>query len=210
MQGKRRVTLAAGAVVAAGALAVPAIAGPPPTTIAVGDDFFDPSNATQLAESSTNWAWNDDIDDDHNVRQDDKLFNSGSPTDNPGASYQVNLPSGSFHYYCTEHGSKNGGMDGTVKVKPIAGGISADGFPVIWGNNFATAHHYDVQFKVGNGKWKNWRKDTIDTSGLFGDGDVPVDVKPGKTYRIRARTEAMNNPDRRSDWSPTLKVIVET
>lgn len=43
----------------------------------------------------------------------------------------------------------------------------------------------------------------------FGQNDKPVDVKPGKTYRFRARSEKSAKPDKHSGWSPGFKVDVE-
>lgn len=205
MQGMSRVTIAALVVVFAGALAVPATAGPPPTPVDVGDDFFNPSNATQLAESSTTWFWNDDVEHKHDVLQDDKLFKSGPPTNNPSTVFGVSLPAGTYHYYCTTHGSRNGsGMDGTVKSRLALGGLSAESVPVTWGNNLVDVEpQYDVRFKVGSGKWKNWLKNTQLGSSQFGAGDEPVNLKPGKTYKLQARTENAANDERRSGWSPT-------
>ena len=109
-----------------------------------------------------------------------------------------------------EHGTKQQRHDGNVKVKPIPGGISAKVFPVIWGNNLEIETQFDVRFKVGNGEWKNWAQEHQLWANVFGAGDEPVNVKPGKTYEIQARTENVDNEEKRSGWSPTLKVEVET
>ena len=207
MQG-RRVTLAAVVgTLASGAFASAAMAGPPPTAINVADDVFDSDNETQILESSTFWNWDDSVTNEHNVRQDDKLFYSGQPTDDPGASYNAGIASGKYHYYCTAHGSSRGGMDGVIKVTPISAPIDDDSFQVLWGqDNVKVPAQYDVQYHTGNGKWKDWIKNTTRTSRTFGANDKPVDVKPAKTYSFRARTEARADPTRASGFSPVLEV----
>ncbi len=146
----------------------------------------------------------------HNVRQDAKLFYSGPTTSNPNASFSFSPSAGTYHYYCEEHGTKRGGMDGTLKVKPEVGPADIDGFIVTWGDpSVAGTVRHDVQYKIGNGKWKDWVRNETDLGAEFGADDEPVDVKPGKTYRFRARTEKVSNPDKRSDFSPAAKHTVD-
>jgi plastocyanin len=194
-------------VVAALVLAAPASAGQ--NHVDVEDDFFAPKNSTQFLNSDTLWSWQPTVLNEHNVREDSKLFYSGPLTDDPKTAYDAQIPAGTFHYYCELHGDKRSGMEGVVKVKPAAGPPNPDLIGVTWGDSgFETAVQYDVQFKVNDGKWKSWLKNTNSLSGDFGASDEPVDVKPGKTYRFRARTEKASNPDKRSDYSPALKVSV--
>jgi plastocyanin len=209
MQGSRGICVALIAVAAA-ALAAPASAGPPPTPVSVDDDFFDPDNAKQILQSSTFWIWADTIGNEHNVREDHKLFYSGPLTDDPGTIFSETIPSGTFHYFCESHGSKSSGMDGIIKVKPLLGPpISDDEILVMWGNADFENARYDVQYRVNKGKWKNWRKSTEKVEGTFGQSDKPVDVKVGKTYYFRARTEKANNDKKASDYSPAVNRLVE-
>ena len=194
VQGLSRRAGFASAAVTALALAAPAIAGLS-TDVTVGDDFFEPDTASQILEASTDWSWDDGVLNAHNVRQDAKLFYSGPTTSNPDASFSFSPSAGTYHYYCEEHGTKRGGMDGTLKVKPEVGPADIDGFIVTWGDpSVAGTVRHDVQYKIGNGKWKDWVRNETDLGAEFGADDEPVDVKPGKTYRFRARTEKVVKP----------------
>jgi plastocyanin len=200
MQGRRAIVVIAGSL-AAGLLAPPALAGP--ANISVGDDFFDSDDATQVLGSSTHWDWLDTIGNEHNVRQDDKLFRSGETTDNTATTYTVVIASGKFHYYCEEHGTQNGGMDGVVKVKPTVGNYTGETLTVTWGDaGVPKPSQYDVKYRVGNGKWKDWIKNKTTVSRKFGANDKPVNVQKGKTYSFKARTELQSNPQKASSFSP--------
>jgi plastocyanin len=214
VQGRRVITglATAAAAAATAALVASALAGPPPNPVGVEDDKFTPATSSQLLGSSTNWDWDDDVTNKHNVREDSKLFYSHALTDDPGANFSAVIASGTYHYYCESHGSKNpdlpNNMDGVVKVKPQMVPTVKDQFRVDFGNTGAGNVRWDVQYRVGKGRFKSWLKNTTSTFSIFGEGDNPVDVKPGKTYSIRARTESVGNDERRSGWSPALKVTV--
>jgi len=205
MQAGTRAALVGAAVLTA-TLATVAQAGPPPTLIKVKDDKFKPADGSQLVDSSTTWDWADSVEDEHNVREDQKLFYSGQPTSDVSTQFFKRVSAGTYHYYCEEHGSRHGGMDGTMRVRPsVLGSVTDDEFPVTWADLPEVEAQFDVRFKVGDGNWKNWRKNTTSATAIFGNADDPVDVEPGRTYRVQARTEKAGT-DKQSDWSPKLKV----
>jgi plastocyanin len=193
---------------AAALLAAPSAAGPPPAPVNVVDNAFEPKAASQILGSSTLWTWDPGNNASHNVRQDKKLFRSGPPELARPGGYSVVISAGTFHYYCELHGSPNGGMAGKVKVKPqVYGTVQADEFPVRWNDGGSTGDQFDVRWRLaGQARYKPWLTNTGLSAASFGAGNDPVDVKPGKTYLIQARSELSTNPDRRSGWSPALRV----
>ena len=153
--------------------------------VGVGDDFFDPSTTIEagLTGGVFSWQWNDDITNEHNVRQDNKLFNSGAPTDDPNATFgSIELPAGKYHYYCTVHGSKQGApgdMDGNIEISPLLGSPAPGEVPITWA--------LDSDIRVGD-RWRrpvprrtaaSGRPGTTNTTKLgatFGENDKPVNV----------------------------------
>jgi len=204
---RRLVGIVAATTGAALALASSAHAGFGP--IGVGDDFFDPSTTIEagLFGGVFSWQWNDDITNDHNVRQDNKLFNSGAPTDDTDTSFgSIELPAGKYHYYCTLHGSKNGGMDGNIEIVPLVGSPSPGEVPITWAldNDIRVGDRWEVQYRVGNGNWKTWKKNTSALQGTFGANDKPVNYNETKEYSVKVKTKLASNPDRQSKFSPRL------
>jgi plastocyanin len=211
---KGRLLLAGGLALAATCL-VPAVgqAGIPNliTVEAEGEDVFSPELVTAdvNANYAFEWSWGTGTIDDHNVRQDSKLFYSGPPSDDE-APFEVLGSAGTFHYYCEAHGSKAGGMDGVIALRPNIGmpPLKRGAAPVVsilWASSDSeTGDQYDVQYKVGKGDWKSWKKNTAKQNGLFGRNGKPVTVKKGKSYKVRARSEKSSNAKKRSGWSPPL------
>lgn len=199
------------AAIAGLALAAQAAAGPPPTDVKVEDDKFKPAVAMQLLESSTHWIWNDDVAHKHNVREDHKLFYSGPPTKDIDTNISRLVSVGTFHYYCEKHGSKNGGMDGEVKVRPQQlPPLTDDEFKVRWSDGtFSTGDRFDLRWKRAGGEYESWIANTNLKEAIFGAGDDPVDVEPGRTYLIQGRSEMAANPSGHSGWSPVLKVTAD-
>lgn len=193
-------------------LLLPAFAfgGGPVTQITVGDDFFQPKHPASITIGG-NVVWQgpaEGTDDSHNVRQDVKLFRSGSPSKTAFTTgYSIAPSAGTFHYYCELHGSKHGGMAGVVKVAPRLLKSIGPGLLVQWAyqTNNQTGSRFDVRYKVNNFKWKTWKNDTTKFEAKFGAGDHPVHLSPGHTYRFEARSEK-KKVSRRSGWSPPLKV----
>ena len=186
-------------VVLAVALLVPASANAQGgvTEIETGDDFFDPENVSaEVGTGSFHWQWGPPSTlNDHNVRQDDKLFFSG-PVALTG-DFTITPSAGTFDYYCELHGQPDGlGMAGELKIKPTAtkGGKKA---VITWATEQSdTGTQYDVQRKVGS---KDPKIVVEKTTDLFGE----FKLKSGKKYQFRVRSRRGNNT---SDFSPKLKL----
>jgi hypothetical protein len=201
---RRSLIISAAAVV----LALPAVAGAAPRKIDVGDDFFSPKNPpARNFENGPSFRWSRGVGStgDHNIRQDDRLFRSGNLTTGP-INFAINASAGSYHYYCELHGSRQGGMAGRVKVRPIAETDHAVGeVEVVWADaNTDTGSRFDVRYRVDQRKWKTWKNDTPSFHAAFGHNDNPVDYRPNRhTYKIEVRSER-RRVKKHSDWSPPL------
>jgi plastocyanin len=168
--------------------------------VAVSDDDFTPAQASTAVGGDVHWSRAPGSDGEHNVRQDDLLFSSGAPTNGP-IDFTVTFSAGSYHYYCEEHGSELGGMDGVVRSPvTILNAPPGRTFTVRWATvTTDTGSLYDVQYRVGSGDWKNWKKDKPAMQGVFGQNGNPVNVQYGKVYRFRARSQEGTAV---SGWSP--------
>lgn len=188
----------------AATLAVPASASA--LTITIGDDNqYAPASATQdLGAGSFDWEWGPGgagTFEQHNVIQDEGLFDSGEATTLDPDGFSVTASGGTYPYFCEIHV----GMIGAVSVKPVLGPSDPGGGPihVSWATPATTTgDSYDVRYRSGK-KWKKWKKDTGKASGVFGKKRKPVRVKSGRTYRFQVRSRSGK---RRSDWSPELAV----
>lgn len=199
-------------LVAATALAVatiPAFAFGAAQQIEITDDQFTPQITPIVGAGTTshNWQWLGA--NEHNVRQDRKLFYSGPPAVDD--TFGITASAGTFPYYCEIHGGPGTGMHGTLRIRPAELATKTKRGVIQIGVRWApdspqTGDQFDVQYRVDQGDWKSWRKNTSKTEGSFGRNDNPVDVKPSKTYRFRARSEVASNPNRASAFSPALVV----
>jgi plastocyanin len=201
------------ALVAALAAVGAASAGGPVQIVveAGGNDRFAPDRATiELNTGQFHFVWGpggSGTNNFHNVRQDDRLFRSGDPKTND--DFGVGPSAGSYHFFCEVHGSRSGGMDGVIRVRPALDGAPAGRpFTVIWASssNDQSGDAFDVRYKRGDGKWKTWKNDTEKFQAVFGRNDRPERVRSDAVYRFQARSEKASNPSRRSDWSPKLTV----
>jgi len=189
-------------------LAIPALAfGRATTTVKVGPTnslAFSPKSVTKtVGAGAITWQWNGFS---HNVRQDVKLFYSGQLASAPH-SFSVIPSAGSFHYYCELHGSRTGGMNGTIKIRPQIFNKTANSFGVRWSTGSRdTGGKFDVRYRVDGGAFKVWKNDVTATQATFGAGNAPVQVAPGHTYDIQARSEKASNTSQASDWSPAARV----
>ncbi len=200
--------LTAAAVAVAGALAASAGAGAPTLVVTFDDDSFNPRQVgVTVSPASPEIIWERDAGTnlEHDVRQDDGLFRSGPPSqDYDGHADEV--AAGKYHYYCTVHGSRAGGMDGVLRVEPRVAAGSGQSLRVVWADRDAEAkHRYAVAFRVeGTSRWRTWKRGTERPSGQFGAGNEPVNLNPNLVYQVRARTFVKGHPDRRSNWSPAV------
>jgi plastocyanin len=205
---RRSLIISAAAV--ALALAFPAASGAVPRQINVNDDFFAPKNPRARDFSpgqSFRWTNGGGTSNRHNIRQDVRLFSSGGLTSGP-INFAIRASAGSYHYYCTLHGSRQGGMAGRVKVRPIAVPDSLVGeIEVRWADsNTNTGSRFDVRYKVDQRRWKKWKNDTSGFRGFFGRHDNPVNYNPNRhNYKIKVRSER-RQVSKRSNWSPALRL----
>jgi plastocyanin len=201
--------LVAGA--ALGLLAIPAVAFGGTTasvTVAPNDaNTFAPGSVSQtVGGGDTHWQWDTDGKTFamHNVRQDDKLFYSGKPTNNNPSGFDVVPSAGKFHYFCEVHGPS---MSGTIKIKPAIFDQEKKSFGVRWSTGSKdTGNAFDVRYRVNGGKWKVWKNDVTKGHAVFGAKHKPVRVRGGKTYDIEARSEKKSKPSKHSKWSPPAQV----
>lgn len=164
------------------------------TSVAVRDNFFDPARTKVKVGDRIVWKTGSSNSDAHNVREDNKIFYSGSP-DRLQFSFERVFSAGTFHYYCEIHGFRGGGMDGMVKV-PVKLGAAPSGpaFTVVWASSGSnTGSRYTIQHKVGSGSWKTWKSRTSLRKATFRSAVV------GKRYTFRAKSI---QGDAESRWSP--------
>lgn len=206
---RHRIPIAIAAMAAAAALAVPASAGLA-VQIQVSDDEYEPKKAEVGVGQDAHWFVTGPTD-EHNVVATGKLFDSGPLVDE--VDYTITPSAGTFAYYCESHGTRSGsGMAGTLKVPPIEASTKRgdDIFGVQWAvAESDTGNRYDTRYKGPgtNGEYKTWTKNTSEVEAVFGQGNDPVNVKPGKTYSVQVRSEDSSDPKKRkSDWSPALKL----
>jgi hypothetical protein len=215
MQGTRWIA-ALGPLAALALWPTSAQAGAIATTIeAGGENKFSPKVGEYIV-ISTNffWFWGamSSTTRRHDVVQDAGLFRSpGGPRKSfPEPGFSVSASAGSFPYHCSVHGGKGGqGMSG--KVRAIPGTYAAptdDEIPFRWAvKQSNTGNQYDVRFRTEGGEWRLWKRNTANLQGTFGQGDNPVDVKPGRTYRFQGRSERSGHPSKHSGWSPTATAV---
>jgi plastocyanin len=195
-------------------LAIPALAfGRATTTVTVesgGFNQFGPKTVTKnVGAGSIHWRWGTDGTTFafHNVRQDDKLFYSGQLTNSDANGFTVVPSAGSFHYYCEAHGSRTGGMAGTIKIRPQIFNKTASSFGVRWSPGTGdTGGKFDVRYRIDGGTWKVWKNDVTATQATFGANNKPVHVAPGHTYDVQARSEKSTDTSKVSGWSPVARV----
>jgi plastocyanin len=199
----RRVLL--GSLIAASLFPITSLsAGLGPHPISVQDSAFVPDVEPDVHEGEiVHWEW-EGTSEGHNVREDGRIFRSGPPTSIDGTIYERTFSAGTFHYFCELHGSRFGGMAGLVRVE-MGQGITPGGYPtLIWASEDSnTGRAFDVQFRIQDGPWRPWLRDTTRVQAAFGINDRPVHWNPAKEYRFRTRSQKrVDTPKRVSRWSP--------
>ena len=177
----------------------PAPLGAATKGVKVADNFFNRKNVGVRVGDSVRWTAAATSFENHNVREDRKLFYSGVVQAN--IDFQTRFSAGTFRYYCELHVSTDG-MRGIVNV-PVTLSSAPQGLPftVRWATGKSkTGGKYDVEFRVGTKRWRTWKTNAITGSGVFGKGKKPVAVVNGKKYSFRARSQSKKGASR---WSPT-------
>jgi plastocyanin len=185
--------------------APPVSSGGVDETVQVRDNEFDPTVVPSttnplIAGESIEWEWSFDVQNPHDVRQVRGLFRSPLSS-TPGTLYGRTFSSGKFPYECSIHGPS---MAGTVRVV-IGQGAAPSGLPLIsWADETTnTGRAFDVQFRIDDGPWRLWRKDTGSFHGVFGKNDRPVHYNAANEYWFRVRSQKRaGTPDKVSRWSP--------
>jgi plastocyanin len=168
---------------------------------------FTPDDVEATIAYEIHWSRGVDGDAKHGIRQTAGLFGL-APT--LGEIDFTRKPSaGTFRYFCPIHGSPGRGMDGVLRVAPLFDSDPSNepGFTIRWANEESrdTGGRFDVRFRrQGGSEWTMWKNDTKRDQGEFGVGDEPVTVRPGRMYEFQARSEKLNDPSKRSGWSPVL------
>lgn len=144
---------------------------------------FNPSSVTSAVGGSVHWLGTPGSAEEHSVRQDAGLFDSGTPA--AGLDFSRTFSAGTFAYHCEKHADQ--GMTGQVKVAPqVLRGPRGLPFTVKWATAASnTGSRYDVQYRIGAGRWKTWLGNTGLRSKVFGAKSSPVRVRRGKTYAFR-------------------------
>lgn len=187
-------------LLALGAPLVGAPASAGAKVVAIEDNVFTPRRLSVALGGTVTWRSKSGST-AHNIRQDRKIFRSGAPT-TESIDYSRRFSAGSFHYYCEIHGFTSGGMDGIIKVRPGVVDIAGDGFRIQWATSSSnTGSRFDVDYRVGTGAWKVWKRSASQLKATFGVSASPVVVKSGVRYSFRARSIRNGNASR---WSPAL------
>ncbi len=133
----------------------------------------------------------------HDIVQRQGLFDS--PLTDDLIDFTATFSAGRFPYVCTVHAGS--GMKGMVTVPPlIRKGPTGRPFLVRWATSTTdTGGGFDVDYRVGRGNWKHWKKDTTAAARVFGGGGTPVRLRSGKDYSFRVRS---GRRDKDSKWSP--------
>lgn len=163
--------------------------------ITARDNAFEPANTTARIGQEVRWTNAANAQEAHNVREDHKIFYSGTPFD-VEFSYSRNFSAGTFHYFCERH--KEMGMDGSVKVPvKLSAAPSGPDFTVAWATAASnTGSKYRIHYKIGSGAWKTWKSGTSARSATFKG-------VAGKRYTFRAKSL---KGDAASKWSPTVSI----
>jgi plastocyanin len=163
------------------------------STVTVPDMSFNPGSLSTTLGGSVTWSFSDPTS-GHTTTSDQGFWDSGTKL--AGTSYSRTFTSaGTFAYHCSIHSM----MHGSVKVPLTGKGKPSKGYKLTWATvKGAGGITYDVQTRLGTGKWVSLKAATTRTHARFNP------AKAGK-YQVRARTA---KGGARSGWSPTAKVTI--
>jgi plastocyanin len=189
----RKLFASVAVLAAAAALLVPT--GPAEAraaSVTVAGMAFGPASVTVGIGESVTWTFQDAV--AHTSTSDQGFWNSG--TRSGGATYSRAFTSaGTFAYHCTIHPM----MRGKVAVPVTVSGSPGSGWLFRWSTKKGKAGlTFDVQTRLGSGKWKPLLSGTTSASQKFNP------AKAG-SYSVRARTAKGGS---RSGWSPTTTVPI--
>jgi plastocyanin len=161
-------------------------------SVTVANMAFGPAAVTTTLGGSVTWTFQDAT--AHTSTSDQGFWDSG--TKSGGATYTRTFTSaGTFAYHCTIHSM----MRGSVKVPLTTRGTASKGYKLTWATvKGAGGITYDVQTRLGHGRWVSLKAATTGTHAKFDP------AKAGK-YSVRARTA---KGGARSGWSPTVTVTI--
>jgi plastocyanin len=161
-------------------------------TVSVMNMMFMPGTVSTTLGGPVTWTNQDSL--AHTVTSDQGLWNSGTKL--PGATYTRTFTSaGTFAYHCSIHPE----MHGKVSVPLTSSGTASKGYKLTWATvKGANGITYDVQTRLGKGKWVSLKAATTGTHAKFNP------AKSGK-YSVRARTA---KGGARTGWSPTVTVTI--
>lgn len=144
---------------------------------------FDPANVTAAVGGNIHWVGQADA---HSATQNAGIFDSGAARSN--LNFTRTFSAGTFAYHCREHGDR--GMTGTVRVAPqVLTAPRGLPFTVRWATSRSnTGNRFDVQYRVGSGRWRTWANNTSARSRVFGARNAPVRVRRGTTYSFKVRS----------------------
>jgi hypothetical protein len=168
--------------------------------IQTGDDFFEPEDvATAVGTESFHWQWGPPASiNEHNVREENKLFYSGDTA--ISGDFTATPSAGTFLYVCDAHGVISGdkvvGMGGEISVKPTATPQGKKTL-VTWATETTdTGTQFDVRQQIGSKKPKIVEEKTKALEKAF-------KIENGKKYKFDVRSRQGKAT---SDWSPKLTV----
>lgn len=144
---------------------------------------FSPARVTRPPGVEVTWHKTSGV---HNVASVDGLFRSGEPTSS-AFTFTRTFSSGRFAYLCEVHPSQ---MRGMVRIRPRARAAPRGApFTVRWASvDSNTGTTFTVQYRVEDGRWRKWRKDTSSRRGVFGRKGAPVRVRSGTLYSFRVKS----------------------
>jgi plastocyanin len=161
-------------------------------SVTVANMAFSPASVSTTLGGTVTWTFQDSV--GHTSTSNQGFWDSGTRLG--GATYVRTFTSaGTFAYHGTIHPM----MHGTVKVPLTAQGTASKGYKLTWATvKGANGITYDVQTRLGKGKWVSLKAATTGMSAKFNP------AKAGK-YSVRARTV---KGGARSGWSPTTTVPI--
>jgi plastocyanin len=186
-----RTSLLAAAVLAAVVLPQPAHAAD--ADVEVAHLMFMPGNVTVALGEQVTWTFPEVT--THSTTSDQGFWDSGGKSG--GATFARTFTSaGSFAYHCTFHPT----MRGTVRVD-LAVDVPSEAKRVVrWSTAKGTGGTtFDVQTKVGSGRWTAFRTDTTRAKAAI----TPA-LGEDRPVKVRART---SRDGQDSGWSKPVRLV---